>query len=119
VRTLLAFLVMVPLAAPIPIASQVEPSPRVNAVFLEILGNGELSSFNYERRVTETSGLGLGFASWESEGLFSDNRLSLSRRPGGRYPAFRSPSPTRGDAGATAGRWAAACCWVVPGRPCC
>jgi len=37
-----------------------------NAVFFEILGNGGVYSFNYERMLTESLGLRVGYASWNS-----------------------------------------------------
>jgi hypothetical protein len=41
-----------------------------NAVFFELLGNGGLYSFNYERMVTDSLALRLGYASWSSPLLF-------------------------------------------------
>jgi hypothetical protein len=41
-----------------------------NAVFFELLGNGGLYSFNYERMLTESLGLRVGYASWGSPVLW-------------------------------------------------
>lgn len=41
-----------------------------NAVYFEILGNGGLYSFNYERMLTESLGLRVGYATWDSPALW-------------------------------------------------
>jgi hypothetical protein len=41
-----------------------------NAVFLELLGNGGLYSVNYERMLSDTLALRVGFATWNSPALF-------------------------------------------------
>jgi hypothetical protein len=45
--------------------AQAAPVSR-NAVYFEMLGNGGLYSFNYERMLTESLGLRVGFAAWNS-----------------------------------------------------
>jgi hypothetical protein len=44
---------------------EAEPTAR-NAVFFELLGNGGLYSFNYERMLTESLGLRVGFATGDN-----------------------------------------------------
>lgn len=55
------------LAGSSPCLAQSEPAPvSRNAVYFELLGNGGLFSFNFERMLTENLGLRVGYASWES-----------------------------------------------------
>jgi hypothetical protein len=43
------------------------PSPRPNAVFLEIFGNGGALFFNYERIVSQGIGVRVGVANWSAQ----------------------------------------------------
>jgi hypothetical protein len=47
-----------------PLAAQEAPSPRANAIYLEVLGNGGLFSLNYERLVSTKVTLRVGVANW-------------------------------------------------------
>ncbi|HBL30229.1 MAG TPA: hypothetical protein DD490_25635 [Acidobacteria bacterium] len=55
------------LAGGSPCLAQQETGPAAhNAVFFELLGNGGVYSFNYERMLTESLGLRVGVAAWNS-----------------------------------------------------
>lgn len=58
-----------------------EPGPARNAVFFELLGNGGLYSFNYERMLTDDFGVRVGYAVWNEPLLFEGT-------PPDRYRAF-------------------------------
>ena len=61
------FPLIVLLAGGSPCLAQAQAAPVArNAVFFEILGNGGLYSFNYERMLTESFGLRVGYAAWDS-----------------------------------------------------
>ena len=65
------FSVIVFLACGSPCLAQPEAAPVArNAVFFELLGNGGLYSFNYERMLTESLGLRVGYATWDSSDLW-------------------------------------------------
>src|SRR5262245_19752504 len=65
------FFVIVCLAGASICLAQPEAAPVArNAVYFEILGNGGLYSFNYERMLTESLGLRVGYASWGSPVLW-------------------------------------------------
>lgn len=49
------------------------PPVSRNAVFFELLGNGGLYSFNYERMLTESLGLRVGYAVWNGPILDGDH----------------------------------------------
>jgi hypothetical protein len=55
--------------------AQAAPVAR-NAVFFEILGNGGLYSFNYERMLTESFGLRVGYATWDSSDFWFEGTPS-------------------------------------------
>jgi len=56
-----------------PCLAQLEAAPvSRNAVYFELLGNGGLYSVNYERMLTESLCLRVGFASWESPVLWDE-----------------------------------------------
>src|SRR5215211_4180422 len=60
------------LAGGSPCLAQPEAAPvSRNALFLELLGNGGVYSFNYERMLTESLGLRVGYATWSSLGFWS------------------------------------------------
>jgi hypothetical protein len=77
------FPLIVLLAGGSPCLAQAQAAPvSRNAVFFELLGNGGLYSFNYERMLTESLGLRVGFATWDSsdfwfEGTPSDRYTSV------------------------------------------
>jgi hypothetical protein len=55
------------LAGGSPCLAQASAAPvSRNAVYFEILGNGGVYSFNYERMLTESLGLRVGYAAWDS-----------------------------------------------------
>jgi hypothetical protein len=61
------FSLIVLLAGGSPCLAQTQAAPVArNAVYFEILGNGGLYSFNYERMLTESLGLRVGYATWSS-----------------------------------------------------
>ena len=64
-----------------PCLAQPSPAPARNAVFFELLGNGGLYSFNYERMLREDLGLRVGYASWSSPLFFQGD-------PPDRYTAL-------------------------------
>ena len=65
------FPLIVLLAGGSPCLAQTQAAPVArNAVFFELLGNGGLYSFNYERMLTESLGLRVGFATWDSSDLW-------------------------------------------------
>jgi len=71
------FSVIVFLAGGSPCLAQPEAAPVArNAVFFELLGNGGLYSFNYERMLTESLGLRVGFATWDSSDLWFEGTPS-------------------------------------------
>jgi hypothetical protein len=65
------------LAGGSPCLAQPEAAPvSRNAVFFELLGNGGLYSFNYERMLTESLGLRVGFATWDSSDFWFEGTPS-------------------------------------------
>jgi hypothetical protein len=65
------------LAGGSPCLAQPETAPvSRNAVFFELLGNGGLYSFNYERMLTESLGLRVGFATWDSSDFWFEGTPS-------------------------------------------
>ncbi len=68
------FPLIVLLAGGSPCLAQPEVAPvSRNAVFFELLGNGGLYSFNYERMLTESLGLRVGYAYWDSPIIWDGN----------------------------------------------
>jgi len=79
-RSLFSLLVL--LAGATPCLAQPEAAHvSRNAVFFEMLGNGGLYSFNYERMLNDSLGLRVGYASWSSpvfwEGSPPDQYVTL------------------------------------------
>jgi hypothetical protein len=65
------FLLVALLAGGSPCFAQVPEAPAArNAVFVELLGNGGLYSFNYERMLNDHLGLRVGYAAWDSPLFF-------------------------------------------------
>ena len=49
------------------------PAAARNAVFFELLGNGGLFSFNFERMLTDRVAVRAGYARWNLEGILFDS----------------------------------------------
>jgi len=65
------FPLIVLLAGGSPCLAQAEDAPvSRNAVFFELLGNGGPYSLNYERMLTESLGLRVGYATWTGLGFW-------------------------------------------------
>jgi hypothetical protein len=67
----LAFSVLAFFAAWSPCLAQTDAAPAArNALFFELLGNGGVYSFNFERLLTDRLGVRLGYATWKSSDFF-------------------------------------------------
>ena len=69
-RGKLAFVVLAYLALRSPGHAQGVSGDSRNAVFVELLGNGGAYSLNYERQLTDSLGVRVGYATWTNADLF-------------------------------------------------
>jgi hypothetical protein len=65
-----------------PAAAQQPQGPQ-NSVYFELFGNGGLFSINYERHLTERSNVRVGYGHWTIEGLWIDEKTTVTTVPVG------------------------------------
>jgi hypothetical protein len=85
-------------------ATAQQPQGPQNSVYLELLGNGGLYSFNYERHLTERTNVRVGYGHWTIEGLWIDEKTTVTTVPVGASWLLGSARRLELGVGVVAGR---------------